>query len=222
MVNIEDKDNKSVTSIILRIIYYLCVVLAHFYFNHWVVELFNTPILIRLCYLTNLSFFINMIYYIIILIEHILQRRIVTKSFINSYFKFAYSISFVVFVLYWAMITINPSLLAKDGKFLPIILDLFLHGANYVLNLIEHIYLDPKEDSDYVNYKVYFIFMVFYKSMIHLVYHLAGIVVYPLVTKLNITGNIILLCSGYSLIMLGDFTYKLMMKKEYKLNSKKL
>ena len=75
------------------------------------------------------------------------------------------------------MIFSDPSLLISntDRKMLPLILDLFLHGANFILNFIEHVFVFPKSDSRAMGIVFYFVFSIFYACFMKFLYHCANL-----------------------------------------------
>lgn len=201
----------------IRFTYYLILVLIHTYFMHWSYVLFPVSIFVKLCYLTNISFYTNFVYYIYIFLLHTpLQKYIKNITFLRGLFKFAYTLSFVVFILYWGMILANPNLLKRHDYSIPLTFDFFLHGANFIFNLIEHIYVLPRQNSDHVSYKFYVIFLMIYGSFLQLLYFLYNMAVYPFVATLSILQFLLVLVIAVILLIIGDYTYKLLLKKHYK------
>lgn len=199
-----------------RFVYYLLVVSVHIYMQMWSRQIFPVPITRHLCYLTNMSFYLNFIYYTYVFLLHTpIRERIKNYNLLKGISKFAYTLSFVVFVLYWGMIIADPTLLMKKGRIIPFGLDLFLHGANYGLNLIEHVYLFPKGDSHHVSYFFYTLFMAFYGCLLQFVYNFYGMVIYPFVELGFIQYSVINLI-GLGLVLIGDFSFKMLLKKHHK------
>ncbi len=201
-----------------RVFYYCVIILAHLYMHFWLKDIFpETSFFRRLCYLTNMSFFLNLIYYSYVLIMHVpYGNRFKHFKFLQAYFKFCYAISFVVFILYWGMVISDPSLLISrpDKKMLPLALDLFLHGANFILNFVEHVFVFPKSDSKAIGVLSYLLFSFCYAFFMKFLYHSHGIEVYPFVSKLGILEFSLLIGIATFLVFLGDLTYRFFLKKE--------
>lgn len=201
-----------------RIFYYCLIVIIHLYMHLWLINVFpETSLFRRMCYLTNISFYLNLIYYSYVLIMHVpYGNRFKHFTFLQAFFKFCYSISFVVFILYWGMIFSDPSLLISntDRKMLPLILDLFLHGANFILNFIEHVFVFPKSDSRAMGIVFYFVFSIFYACFMKFLYHSHRIEVYPFVSKLGIFEFTAFIGLATLLVYIGDLTYRFFLKVE--------
>jgi hypothetical protein len=201
-----------------RIFYYCLIVIIHLYMHMWLDHIFpESSLFRRMCFLTNISFYLNLIYYSYVLIMHVpYGNRFKHFRFLQAYFKFCYAISFVVFILYWGMIFADPSLLISrpDRKMLPLVLDLFLHGANFILNFIEHVFVFPKSDSRAMGLVFYLVFSIFYASFMKFLYHSHGIAVYPFVSKLGIIEFGAFIGLATFLVYLGDLTYRFFLKVE--------
>ncbi len=120
--------------------------------------------------------------------------------------------SFLVFLYYWGLILTNPSMLSSSPTPLPLLLDLFLHGANYVINLAEHVYVCPKDDCGDIGYLTYILFALFYSSLLQGLYVFFGIKIYPFVEDLNLIGFIIFNFIAFGIALIGDLTYYRLMK----------
>jgi hypothetical protein len=202
-----------------RIFYYCILVITHLYMEFWSRSIFHTHFSYfkHLCFLTNISFYLNLIYYSYVLIMHVpYGNKFKNFKFLSAYFKFCYSISFVVFVLYWGFVITDPSLLLPDHKdrLAPFILDFFLHGMNFILNFIEHVYVFPKSDSKSVGYSFYIVFMICYGAFLQIIYHSQGVIVYPFVSKLSIIEFSVIVAIAIFLVSVGDATYRLLIKGE--------
>jgi hypothetical protein len=201
-----------------RITYYLILVLIHVYIEYWSRSIFSHVSFFKhLCYLTNISFFLNLFYYFYVLIMHVpYGNKIKHLPFLQAYFRICYSISFLVFVLYWGFILINPQMLIRDRSNFPLALDFFLHGMNFILNFIEHVYVFPKSDSESVGVFSYLLITSGYAIFIKSIYHFLGTEVYPLVSKTTIIEFSIIVVIATLILFIGDFFYKSLLKKDIK------
>src|SRR5690349_12412826 len=103
-----ESDNRKI-----RFGYYLVIVLLHWYMMRWLQAIIKMPFSQEISYLTHISFYINFVYYIYVLLLHTsLNNKIKHANFLRGLFKFGYSLSFSVFVLYWALILVDPKLLS--------------------------------------------------------------------------------------------------------------
>ena len=201
-----------------RVFYYFIIICLHLYMNNWLKEVFpGVPFLRRLCFLTNISFYSNLIYYLYVLIMHVpYGHKFKNFKFLSAYFKVCYGLSFVVFIMYWGLVIADPSLLIRDPKVtvLPLILDLFLHGANFILNFFEHVYVFPKSDNKAIGIVFYGLFSLCYSLLLQIIYRTHGIVVYPFVSKFSIIEFSLFVGLSTFLIYIGDCTYRFLLKKE--------
>jgi hypothetical protein len=188
-----------------KIFYYLGLVIIHYAVHYWMHSIFTLPFLKRICFLTNISLLLNTIYYTSMLIVHL---RIIKfhKNLERGLFKFSYCISFVVFTLYWSMILMNPKLLNPGNFSLPILLDLFLHGANYLLNVVEMKFINPKENME-IKVIYYVLFCIIYGVLLKLVLYYLEWAVYPFVHSASHIEYFIILIIALMLVLLADHTY---------------
>jgi hypothetical protein len=201
-----------------RLLYYLIIICLHFYMHNWLAEVFpDVTFFRRILFLTNISFYSNLIYYIYVFIMHVpYGHKFKHHIFLTAYFKFCYGLSFVVFIMYWGMVISDPSLLVRDPTItiLPLFLDLFLHGANFILNLIEHVFVFPKSDSKAIGILFYGLFSMGYAVLLQIVYKSHGISVYPFVNKFSLIEFSLFVGVATFMIYIGDCTYRLFLKKE--------
>ena len=201
-----------------RVFYYFIIVCLHLYMHNWMGEIFpEVTFFRRLCFLTNISFYSNLIYFLYVLIMHVpYGHKFKNHHFLSAYFKFCYGLSFVVFIMYWGMIIADPSLLVRDPsiKILPLFLDLFLHGANFIFNFIEHVYVFPKSDNKAIGIVFYILFSFSYSIFLQIIYRSHGIIVYPFVNKFSVVEFSLFVGIATFMIYLGDITYRFLLQKE--------
>jgi len=202
----------------VRTFYYLIIVIIHFYMNRWLLNILPESLyFFHICFLTCMKFYFNLAYYILMLYLQITRNyRLMHTRFLKGFFKFIYSVSFLVFLCYWGLILINPFLLTTSSSPLPLLLDLFLHGANYVINLAEHVYVCPKDDCGEFGYLPYILFALFYSSLLQGLYAFFGVKLYPFVEKMNLIGFILINLIAFGIVLIGDFTYYKLMKSKGK------
>jgi hypothetical protein len=201
----------------IKFVYYFSLVYLHYYMRQWLLDVIPVISIIKhFSFLTIISLYLNYFYYSYsLLLETKIGSYIINHRFLTDVFKFAYVISFVVFLLFWTILFIDPNLLRQGEIILPFYLNIFLHGANYILNLIEHTFVSPKPNSSRVNFKFYIVFSITYG--VHLqILNLYGITVYPLVNQLSILQYSIVMMVSFLLTMAGDCTHHILMRKELK------
>jgi hypothetical protein len=197
---------------IFKITYYSLAVLAHLFIINWANTTFPIPFFKRICYLTNISLYLDTIYFITMLLVH-LKLIEFHRSVEIGYFKFCYLMSFVVFILYWGIILTNPELLMPKDVKIPLGLDLFLHGANFILNLLEAKVINPRENFSF-HFLFYLSFCVVYGTMLKVVLHVFDWVVYPFVSVGHVEYFVVMLMA-LGLVMLGDLTYYILTKNHH-------
>lgn len=174
------------------------------------------PVVHQFCYLTMISFYLNFFYYFLMFL---IDKKIIKDSNISlqhTYFKFAYVISFVVFIMYYGMILVDRSLL-KSGNFaMPMLLDFFLHGLNYLFNVLELAFLNRRENTDKINHITYLIFGICYFSFLQIIYNQYEIAVYPFVKNSNFFKLMGIFASALAFISLGDLTYQFIVNKNFR------
>lgn len=208
---------------ISRPIYYFAVVSLHYYMLKWHDHLYPNPYYQKVCWLTLMSFFMNFSYYSWMLVDSL---NVFKKNFTkveNSYFKFIFCISFVVFSLFWTIMMIDRNMLINPEDETPTFLNIFTHGGNFVLNLFEHLFVKPRGDSTKISYLFFIGFMLIYSSGLKLVFSFSGFLAYPFVEKAPILHYAIVNLCGFLLVCLGDKAFRMLIRKEfYELNQSKL
>ena len=121
-------------------------------------RIIDPRLLIHFSFLTHMSFYFNFIYYTLrLLTVQGIVNRILDKKFWRNYFQFTFSISFIVFLLFWGLFLRDPKLLdsGNEGISNPYC-NFFLHGCNFILNLIEHLYMKPGFLLNSISKRFYF------------------------------------------------------------------
>jgi hypothetical protein len=190
---------------IFKTIYYSLAVMAHLFFINWVHSLFQIPFYKRICFLTNISLYLNTIYYTSMLLVSLKLISFHRKLEI-SYFKFIYVVSFVVVVQYWGIIFLRPELMYREGVvMLPLTLDIFLHGVNFAINLLETRMIDPKENYSFT-YLFYVGLCFVYGFILKMIHYVFDWVVYPFVAASHV-HYVIILTIAIGMALIGDLTY---------------
>lgn len=197
-----------------RSYYYFVLFILHIFIFIWF-QIVLSPFqgfFKHFCYMTMMSFYLNFIYYTWMLL---IEKKIIKNSnieFQHTYFKFSYNLSFIVFVMYYGMILVNPAMLSSGRLEFPILLDVFLHGLNYLFNVVEVLFINPKENSHKVNKFTYIVFSIAYSSFLLILWHVFEIVVYPFVKDLSLVKFVGLTLSNLAMIYVGDLSYKYILK----------
>jgi hypothetical protein len=119
-----------------RFVYFVLVILLYIYIMVRLKAYFTFSILKRFCFITYLNFYINFAYYFYaLLLQTSLRNNLLNLNLLRGVFKFCYSCSFTVAVLYWSALAINPNLTPKKERGLPFDLEFFIHGGVFLLNL---------------------------------------------------------------------------------------
>jgi hypothetical protein len=206
------------TTRILRILYYSLMVILHLHVDNISRSLFkHLTLLQHLSFNTNMSFYLNQFYCIYVLLIYLpYGNKLKNSKFLEVYSKFSFSISFLVFSIYWAMIAIDPSLILSDHKnrLLPLQYDLFLHGANFLFNLIEHLYVFPKSNTQAVGFLIITSFYTLYLIYLIILYYIFDVITYPLIGSMNSYQLGILLLSAVIIANTGRWIYGLLAKND--------
>ena len=213
----------------LKAFYYLVLTTLHLYMNNYLRTTFpNVPTMERFLYLTNISFNLNWFYYTIRFFKETpifnLLPLILEEKSLKKLLRFNFALSFVVVLLYWIMKLSNPKLLFSNPKdIIPLDLDIFLHGANLAFNILEHLVIKP--EYKYENsYKYFFIFLVFYSSLLKIAQIGFGVNSYAFVFEKGIMFYLAVVSAAMMLMILGDFLFKgikILNGKRFKLKESK-
>ncbi len=197
----------------LRGFYHLVILLIHLYMRNWQNQIFvEVPYTTRMFYLTNISFKLTIVYFTYtFLLSTPLYSYIISFPILRGLGKFNYAITFIVILMYWGMIIVNPSLL-YNNKRLPIEVDYFVHGGIFIINLIDHLFILKKKDSRIINIKFMFGFMIVYLTVLLGLYHVLDITTYPFIK--NFKALPVILVAATSILGLASFTYEILCVKE--------
>lgn len=196
------------------IVYYIIIVSLHIFAVNGIVNLMKDNLLLHICYITNISMYLNFFTYALhLLYECRLIPNVFEKQWMKNYFQIAYSISFIVFILFWGMRFFNPKLLHKSGSEddkleIEASLNIVLHGGNYLFNFIEHTFIHTGEINKGVGFLFYFTFSSIYFGLIYILYLSIGFEVYGFLSE-NWYTIIIVVFVGCLLVMSGDLVYKI-------------
>lgn len=197
----------------MKAFYYLAIAMIHLYVMNYMMTTFPIPAWKHFTFLTNISFFLNLAYFVYMsLVELKLLKG--GHPFENSYVKFAFSIAFVVFTMFWFMMSIEPTLLAKKGFYMPTALNYFLHGFNFVFIIMEHLFIQPREDCPKIGLKVYLIFAVCYMGLLQTLHHLFQVTVYPFVATLPFHYLMAVVVASVVMCLIGNTAYQKTLKKK--------
>jgi hypothetical protein len=193
--------------------YRLLALLTHIFFAKWIFDIWGFK-LRTFCFLTKINFFANLIYFAYALC---IKFHYGTNSkdcdhhqkYVNSLFKFSYSLAIVVLVLYWSLCFFFPTMLGTTE--IPVILDLFLHGGNLIVLMLDY-FIDlerSEKKNNYINRSFLLKFSLTYMTMLSLLYYFVDIEVYPLVSKMNFMQYLLFCAGGSALFQTGHYIFDL-------------
>lgn len=206
----------------------MIMIFIHLFFTHWILDVWGFKIKTFL-FLTKINFFVNFFYFfysgIIVsyltykLSENIegsetwIEKTIQLEShekFANSCFKFGFCLSVVVNILYWSLYFFLPTMLGNTPT--PAALDLFLHGGNMAV-LVMDLILNKKFNKQHHFLSKSFLikFTIFYFTLQYLVYYTFNIEIYPMVSKLSFPQFSLVGLAGFGLFSLGDLCYEVLL-----------
>ena len=189
--------------------YRMIALIIHVYFAKWILDIWGFKIK-TFFYLTKINFFMNITYFIYSLYTNSYEeRRKIHCKNLHSIFKFSFCLAIVVITLYWGIILTSPTLMGNTPT--PAILDVFLHGGNLMV-LVLDFFLDPyKVDrkSTHINKTFLLKFTIFYILLLYILYYSIEVEIYPLVSKLNIIQTGLLGVCGSGLFLIGQYIFDL-------------
>ena len=168
-------------------------------------------------YVTQIDLYINIIYYILIIIVDF--NNLNPKLHYQKFFNFNFSLSFLVTIMFWGMLIIDKRTLYKRGIHIPFSLIFSLHGGVFIVNICEQLFFCQRRNPKYCSIKLYFIITLIYTFTIKLLYDLFEIKTYPFAfksIKLMIGINFI----GFITCVIGHYIYKFLSKQKKSLNEK--
>jgi hypothetical protein len=126
------------------------------------------------------------------------------EAFAKKLFKFSFCLSVAVNILYWTINFICSEFLGTTP--VPKALDLFLHGGNMAVILIDaFLNTQGNKERQLISSNFLVKFTIFYLSLQYLVYYTLNIEVYPMISKLSVPAYSLVNAAGYGLFFLGHF-----------------
>ena len=201
------------------------MIFLHIYFTYWIMNVWGLKLKTFL-FLTKINFFVNLFYFFFrgIIVSYMSYKlnelpknsqKLIEKSkkleemekFMNTIFKFSFCLSVVVNILYWSLVLFLPKLLGDTPT--PMTLDLFLHGGNLAVLVVDLIFnMKFNKDNHFLSKSFLLKFTVIYFCMQYFVYYTLNIEVYPMVSKLSLPQFSMVGVAGFGLFMVGDFVYE--------------
>jgi hypothetical protein len=197
-------------------LYRFAMLALHIFFMSWIIEIWGIKLKTFL-FLTKINFFINMFYFAYTCYLHLYWRKIMKKDsalaqrsekFVNSILKFSFCLSIAVVSLYWGLLIFAPTMLGDTPT--PIFLDLFLHGGNLIVLLIDCILNGKLKNlrETHIDPKFLIQFTITYYIIQYAVYYTMNIQVYPMISKLSIPMYSLVGLAGYGLFMIGNVLFE--------------
>ena len=148
-----------------------------------------------------------MIYYFQCLYYNFKKQK-ENKEKIHLLFNFNFCLSFVVFIMYWAMFILDrETLYKKNSKYIaPFSLNILLHGGVFIANLFEIFLVIRKQKVPYVKILFFLIFTIVYAGMLYLVKYLFNIKIYPFIYG-SIFKLIFVICCAFGVCLIGQYIY---------------
>ena len=167
-------------------------------------------------FLTQICLYTNIIYYIINL-YHNLKKQTALDINPNLLFflNFNFSISFVVFIMYWSMIILDKTTLyKKETKVkVPTFLNMLLHGGIFTANLFEIFFMNKRKKFSYIKIVFYFFFTIIYIGILYISKILFNIKVYPFIYG-NVLKFLIIIFASFISCLVGHYIYKFLTKQK--------
>lgn len=196
------KDN----CLIIRLIFYLIITVSHLLIYFYTYIRYDS-IFYNCLFLTRWSLYANTIYFFYKLLS---VYKIFSKyKYEERFFRFNFNLSFLVCFLYWMMRFNNPDDLSNKKDFLPIPIDLLMHGGNFLFNLFELLTNLKKisNENNYFSWKFNFLCCINYILMLKWVNVLTGYVLYSFIEERGLFYLVVIGIIGYALMSISDFIY---------------
>ena len=191
----------------------LLIVLIHAYYYIMVIKTWGLTIKICL-FMTLISFYLNFNYFTLCLINSYFHNNygniFIKQCNLNTLFRAAFTISNVVVIMYWGIYFHDETLLGDT--YLRLDFDLFLHGGNVFVLIIDRVFIDREHRFESkITKRTLFFISICYFILIYSVYLSLGISVYPLIAKLSLIQLGVLVLVSYILLLIGNFIYETLM-----------
>ena len=167
-------------------------------------------------FLTQMCLYTNIIYYIINLYHNLKKQNSIDINFNLLFFlNFNFSISFVVFIMYWSMIFLDKTTLyKKETKVqVPTILNMLLHGGIFIANLFEIFFMNKIKKFSYIKIVFYFFFTIIYIGILYISKILFNIKVYPFIYG-NALKFLLITFASFIMCLIGHYIYIFLTKQK--------
>ena len=167
-------------------------------------------------FLTQICLYTNIIYHIINLYHNLKkQNALDINSNLLFFLNFNFSISFVVFIMYWSMIILDKTTLyKKETKVkVPTFLNMLLHGGIFTANLFEIFFMNKRKKFPYIKIVFYFFFTIIYIGILYISKILFNIKVYPFIYG-NVLKFLIIIFASFISCLVGHYIYILLTKQK--------
>ncbi len=165
----------------------------------------------NLLFLTMISLHMNLVYLKLSIMKEFRLLKL-DDWYFDRFFNFNFSITFFICVMFWGMHFNDPKALIIDGVSIPLVLNLFIHGGTFVVNLIDKILIKKRNNKNIIHWISYVIFTGWYLILAELIYHVVGYEIYPFLAVAGIIEVSVIFLIANALSLIGHFTYRLLTK----------
>ena len=202
----------------------MVMIFIHLYFTYWILDIWGFKLKTFL-FLTKINFFVNFFYFfytgiIVSYLSYKLNEEAIDSAeytlksirleeherFVNSTFKFSFCLSVAVNILYWSLVFFSPNMLGTTAT--PVLLDVFLHGGNMAVLLIDLIFNKKFNRQHFVSKAFLIKFTIFYFTLQYVVFYTMNIEIYPMVSRLSLPQFSLVGLAGFGLFSIGDIVYE--------------
>lgn len=160
-------------------------------------------------YLTNLSFYMNFIYYLLSFLVDIEITKNFNKESLDKFFNLCIIFSFTAGVMFWVLTFQDPNSIIKKGVEIPIVLNLFLHGGTFLFALLEQLFFNKRTTQNFFSLIYLAIIVGLYSLILKGIYLIFNFDVYPFVKTNLIEFSITCICA-FCISILGHYIYKVL------------
>jgi len=163
--------------------------------------------------LTHLVFLFNFVYLNVQLFTT-LGLLNASKAFINGMFKFVFSMSLMIDIMFWGLYFFGDRKKHfKPNDWSPMWYIISMHGSNMIFLFGEHFLICKHEDNKNVGV-VMVTFATIYSVFLYSVFFFLKIEVYPFLSQISFLRYVILVCLSAICLILGNYLQKLFVPEE--------
>jgi len=195
-----------------HILFYLAFLVWSFVLLYNMIAIWGITIK-QILLLTHLGFFFNFVYLNVQLFTTFGLLN-ASKALINGMFKFAFSISLMIDIMFWGLYFGDPKHFEQKDVIEPMWYLISMHGSNMIFLFGEHFLICKHEDNKNVGVVIMVAFSTIYSVILYSVFFFLKIEVYPFLKQFSFLEYVMLVCISSIVLILGNYLQKLFVPEE--------